>query len=231
METQASKSYQLTSKLRLRILTILVVLSIAVLIGFGWISFENRQTASSVEIGSLTVNRSTLEAQLTQQQASLAQKEAQLQDATTRINELNATIITITTQLDEAAATQTAQIQENNLLSASNQSYISTYQQDQTKISELQTKLICDNSGSFKADYHSNYTMADSLKTFIGDMGGNFTSATWDLLWSGSKNSIHKITVFQDNRSFTNIFMVYYDEKDFSTKGVFWINRACWLDR
>jgi hypothetical protein len=231
METQASKSVQISPKLRLRILTILVVLSIVVLIGFGWISFENRQTASTVEIGSLTVNKSTLESQVAQQQTSLVQKEAQLQDATIKISGLNATIITMTTQMEEVLATQTAQIQENDLLSASNQSFKTTNQQDQAKISELQTRLTCDNSGSFKADYHSNYTMADSLKTFIGDMGGNFTSATWDLLWSGSKNSIHKITVFQDNRSFINIFMVYYDEKDFSTKGVFWINRACWLDR
>ncbi len=90
METQTSTPINLTLKLRLRILTILVMFSIVALVGFGWVSYENRQTASTLEIGSLTVNKTSLEAQLTQQQASLALKDALLQDAAARINSLTA---------------------------------------------------------------------------------------------------------------------------------------------
>ncbi len=137
----------------------------------------------------------------------------------------------MTAQITDSLATQTALRNENDLLAASNETLNTTNQQDQEMIGQIQTELICDNSSNFKADYRSNYTMADALKAFIGDLGGNFAQASWDFLWSGSKNTIHRITVIQDSRSFTNIFLVYFDEKDFSTKGVFWINRACWLDK
>jgi hypothetical protein len=228
---KSSIPIQLTRKIRLRILTILVLFSILALIGFGWVSFENRQTASIVEIGSLTANKSNLEAQLTQQQAGLEGISARLQDSSDTVKRLNETVITLTAQLNADFATQTAQQNEIDTLNADKEKTQAAYQETLAKLSRLQTEIVCDNASSFRADYTNNPTISKSLKTFIGEIGGNLTYTTWDLLWPASKNSIHRITVVQDGRSFTNIFMVYFDEKDFSTRGVFWINRSCWLDR
>jgi hypothetical protein len=228
---KSSIPLQLTQRLRLRILTVLVLFSILALLGFGWVSFENRQTASTLEIGSLTTNKSNLEAQVTQQQAGLEGISARLQDSSDTVKRLNETVITLTAQINANLATQTAQQNEIDTLYTNNEKTQAAYQDTLAKLNQLQTEVVCDNASSFRADYTNNPTISKSLKAFIGDIGGNLTYTTWDLLWPSSKNSIHRITVVQDGRSFTNIFMVYFDEKDFSTRGVFWINRSCWLDK
>ena len=231
MESQTSKMVNPPDKLRAVIVAVLIFLFIILIIGLGWIYLDNFQAAQSLEVGSSLGTETALQAQILQQDADIADKSSRLEEAAATINNLNSALTTLTTQTNDALATQTSQKNTNGLLAASNESYKTIYQEYQAQINQIQAELMCDNSSSFKADYGSNYTLSNSLKKFIGDIGGNFAYASWDFLWPNSKNAVHRITVHQDGRSFTNIFIAYFDEKDFSKKGVFWVNRACWLDK
>jgi hypothetical protein len=231
METQTSRPVRLSQKSRLRILAVMVMLTITVLVSIGWVSFEDIETNSSLKVEALNAAETSLKATLSQQQASQAGKDALLENAASTIDVFNATLNTMSAQVNSLQATQTAQSRENDSLAASLQAYREASRQDQARLDQIQSELICDNSSYFKADYSSNSAMATSLKAFIGEIGGNFAYASWDFLWPASKNAIHRVTVVQDGRSFTNIFVVYYEEIDFSNKGVFWVNRACWIDK
>ncbi len=231
MEPQSFKHGNPSNKQRGLITAGLLLLSVALLAGLTWIVLDNLKADPSNETGSILATETDLEAQLLQQKTELADKTSQLEEASTEIDNLNNTVISTTARMNSVMATQSAQQAAYDLLAASLESNKTTYQQDQDQLAQLQSKLMCDNSANFTADFTSNNTLSNSLKTFIGKIGGNSTYASWDVLWPNSKNAIHRITVYQDGRSFTNVFIAYFDEKGFSNKGVFWVNRACWLEK
>ncbi len=220
-----------TRSSRVLIISGLIILFAASLMGVAWIYLANTNAVDPSGSQLIFETETALSAQVQQQKTEIAEKALQVESGTTTIDQLNATLASLTHQRDSALATQTAQKTISDLLAASLESYKATYEQDQASIAQIQSELTCDNTNYFKPDYTSNITLSKSLKYFISEIGGNFTYATWELLFPSSKNAIHRVIVHQDNRSFTNVFIVYFDETDFSTKGVFWINRACWLDK
>jgi hypothetical protein len=231
MESRTPKIPTSSGRLRLLMITALLILFVGLTASLGWIYFDSLEGDNPLGTAPLTETTSVSQNQLLQQQAELSDKAGRLEQANATIAALTSTVNSLTVQLQSAIATQTTQINTIDLLAASIESFKTTYQQDQDQLHQIQAELMCDNAGYFKADYSSNASLSNSLKAFIGQIGGNTTYATWDLLWPNSKNATHRITVHQDGRSFTNVFIVYFNEKDFSNKGVFWVNRGCWLDK
>jgi hypothetical protein len=231
METQKPQPLALDPRLRLRLLTVMVLLSIAALVSFGWVSYENNQAAAALEVGSSRATGSALDQQLSQQQDQLSAAEARLEAANAEIAGLQATSAAQASQLAAASATQTAAQAKNEALAEDNARYQEQLQAGQAMADSMLAQLACVDTSYFKADYRDNSGMSAALKTYVGNIGGSNATATWSLLWNSSKTAIHRVTVLQDNHTFTNIFIVYFDEVDFSKHGVFWVNRACWLDR
>ncbi len=231
MDSETTTLRYPASRQRLKLISILVLAFILVIAGFGWVYVTNLRSDDAVKIEALSEANATLQAQLTVQQTESAGQASRLQLAADALGSIAATSASQEAVSGQAQATQAALQAENDRLTASNAWYIAQLQDAQGKMLEIQSALSCVNASYFKADYASNAKMSEALKTYVGDIGGSYASASFSLIWPGSAAAIHRIVVTQDHHVFINVFIVYFEEKDFSTPGVFWVNRSCWLDR
>ena len=97
------------------------------------------------------------------------------------------------------------------------------------EIDKLEKRLSCNALGdipNFTPNYSSNSEMSTALKELIGEARGSVVNATWDILWTDSKTAIHKVSTSES----MDVFIVYFDEPDFSKESIYWANRQCWLE-
>jgi len=73
--------------------------------------------------------------------------------------------------------------------------------------------------------YVSNSSASDSLKVYVGDIGGNVVWAEWDSIWSDAITSIHKLSTSE----FLYVFIVYFDEFGFP-EGTWYVDGQCWVE-
>jgi hypothetical protein len=133
-------------------------------------------------------------------------------------------LTTLLTQSSNQSATNAVQLATSvSLLADETTKYDAVYADDQ-RLAKL-TKCL---QISFKPDYSSNSAMSSALKIYAGDtIGGNITSASWDIIWTDSRDAIHNIIVHTSTGNIKASYIVYLD--DFSSRGVFDVNRQCWL--
>ena len=95
-------------------------------------------------------------------------------------------------------------------------------------LSSIENKLNQANCKSaVEIDYTSNYTVSESIKSYLGDSQGSINKTEWEVVWNNSKVSYHKLT-----GEYLHLFIVYFDDKDMGySNSVFNIGDQCWLDQ
>jgi hypothetical protein len=94
----------------------------------------------------------------------------------------------------------------------------------QTALSH-QTKL-CKEGLGLTWDYTNNETISDQLRTFVENLGGKTTKATYILPWNVPYLAIHQFT-----NKYVFWFIVYFqkDGTDFKNS-IYWVEMNCFLD-
>lgn len=110
----------------------------------------------------------------------------------------------------------------------------SKYLQAKTNLSHLEEINVCEELSDYpniELNYSSNSTISNSLEDFIGEIRGKVLDSDWETIWTDSRAATHKIRTGEVDDIVMDVFIVYFDEDDFSKKSVYWANRQCWLDR
>jgi hypothetical protein len=137
--------------------------------------------------------------------------------------------------LTNAQATQSALQKAYKELESDNRELNSEYITAKADLSRLEEINVCEESGdilSIEPNYSSNSAVSKSLEDFIGELRGKVIDSDWEIIWSNSKSATHRITTIDnDDSRIMDVFIVYFDDKAFSTNSIYWVNRLCWLDR
>jgi TolA-binding protein len=157
--------------------------------------------AQDTQSAHLQVNAADLRATEAQLQASLSQSED-------RVSELETQVERLTTERNQAR-NQATQLQAT----------ISTYECD-----EALTAM----------DYTSVADASTMLMAFVAQqpwaerVQGTFR----DSIWTNAGSKIHGVRYVDssDHLPYVTYFMVYFDEFGWE-RGVFWVDRQCWLER
>lgn len=97
---------------------------------------------------------------------------------------------------------------------------------EQQKVSSYEKTTMC-KSAPITIDYAGNSAVSNSLKSWLEDTQGMIEDVSWDIVWSNSKTSIHKLT-----GEYLYVYIVYFNETTLGNKNsIYDVNNQCWLDR
>lgn len=166
--------------------------------------------------------------ELSTSNANLSKTNNELNDTQQELDLSNQQVISVTSSLESAVATQT-------VLQFIKEKQSATIQNVNAKLQKLNT-LLCSNIGysPFVTEFGGNADVSIELHRYVDDLTtSRFVSATYDVIWNNTKAAEHNIIMVdaEDNERVKYVFIVYYDEEGHSDKGVFWVNRQCWLIR
>lgn len=227
---------------------LVTLITVAVISIGGWSYISTITTEHETRISSLTNLNSNLDTELIGVKAELSDATSQLVDTTSQLadmtfqleetaanlNDAHQQIITITINLENTIATQTATQSENDKLKSASTELNSKLITTKAELNRYKDSISCSSQYSItdlNPRFTSNSTMSRLLKEFIGEIRGNVVNADWDVIWTGSRVATHYLTTGDINDRVMDVLIVYFTEKDFTEESVYWVNKQCWLLR
>ena len=231
--SEPSRKFSLTSIF----LGIALLLSISILVYILVIYIPNKNKDNEYSESILIDQNQTLdeqnqamEAEASKNRKDLSAKEQELINNNSQLEESIQRNDTLSSDLDNALATQDALQAKSDGLKQTSGALRTQYNQSQSELTRLQGAVSCDLTDSFiesNPNYSSNSTISNSIKKLLEDIRGDISDAKWDVIWSDSRVAMHEIT----SNEGVDVFIAYFDEGDYRSEGVYWVNLQCWLER
>lgn len=162
--------------------------------------------------------------------------QAQFEEAQATIQQLNGEVASLQSLADGHQATAVAA--EARI--AESQSQLEEVRAERVEalrtVSELTRTVAqyeCEETLS-DMQYDSIVDASTMLEAFVAqqDWSERVNGSYRDSIWSNADSKIHGVRYVDasDHQPYVAYFMVYFDEFEFD-RGVFWIDRQCWLER
>jgi hypothetical protein len=91
----------------------------------------------------------------------------------------------------------------------------------------IEDKAICKGSSDYKFDLTNNTTVSDSLKVYVGDKDGQVIKTEWEVIWSNTKSSIHRLYTSEH----MDVFVVdFQDDALKILPSIYNANDECFMD-
>jgi cell division protein FtsB len=209
------------------LITILIIVALAGETVFIFHQFSTQQALMSQQL-QLQQKIGGLE----KEKLSLEKDNANLEKVIEQLNKENDTLTERTSSLEEEnkkLADQVADLTKTGNVKTSDINRL------QSEVSTINKKLLCENLLT-KVDFTNNETVNKSLVSYVEANKNEVEPVSahyWNLIWTGSKYSVHTIEVHsaKDQINYIWKFTVYFQGESYGdhVNGVFYNDDQCWL--